>query len=92
MYVFIQVSPIEQRFERVIGYTTDLELVNRVKDLVKSNDAFLGSFTRLTNETIHSIAYQDKEVVEKLNKLLSTNLDIVDELIIQPIMEISYDT
>lgn len=88
MYVFIQVSPIEQRFDKVIGITTNEDLVNRVKDLVDSNQAFRKSFTRLDSGVIHDITYQDKLFITEINNLLESNLDWVDELIIQRVKEI----
>lgn len=88
MYVFIQVSPIEQRFDRVIGYTTNLELVNRVKDLVDSNEAFKKSFTRLDSSVIHGINNKDRLFITEINNILSSNLDWVDELIIQKVKEL----
>lgn len=88
MYVFIQVSPVEQRFDKVIGITTNKDLVDRVKDLVDSNQAFRKSFTRLDSGVIHDITYQDKLFITEINNLLESNLDWVDELIIQRVKEI----
>lgn len=88
MYVFIQVSPVEQRFDKVIGITSNKELVDRVKDLVDSNQAFRKSFTRLDSAVIHDITYQDRLFIDQINNLLDSNLDWVDELIIQRVKEL----
>lgn len=88
MYAFIQVSPIEQRFERIIGFTTNQELVSRVKDLVDSNEAFKKSFTRLDSSVVHRITHQDKLFINQINTILESNLEWVDELIIQKVKEL----
>lgn len=55
MYAFVQVYPVDHRFDKIIGITDDKSLVDQVRELIESNDAFKRSFNRLDSSVIHNI-------------------------------------
>lgn len=85
MYAFVQVYPVDHRFDKIIGITDDKSLVDQVRELIESNDAFKRSFNRLDSSVIHNITYKEMCIISEINELLGSNLDWVDELIIQEI-------
>lgn len=88
MYAFVQVYPVDHRFDKIIGITSDKDLVDKVRDLIESNEAFKRSFDRLDSQVIHNVTYKEICIISEINELLGSNLDWVDELIIQEIKTI----
>lgn len=85
MFAFVQVYPIDHRFDKIVSITDDENLVNKVFELIESNETFKRSFDRLDSSVIHSITENEMDIVKQINDLIGSNIDWVDELIIQEV-------
>lgn len=88
LYVFIQVTPVEQSFVRVLGYTDDPNLVFQLQGLLRHPLAFKGAKQRLESQVLE--CYSDESIVNIINNMISTELSFVDELIVQKAKFIQY--
>lgn len=85
LYAFVQVYPVNHRFDKVISITSDKQLVDKIFQLMDSTEVFKRSFDRLDSKVIHDITENELKVVEEINQLIGSSLDWVDELIIQEV-------
>ena len=90
MYAFVQVYPVDHRFDKIVGITNNKALVDRVRELVESNEAFKRSFDRLDSQVIHDLTYHEICLVQEINELIGASIDWVDELIIQEIKSLDH--
>mgnify|MGYP003590580280 CR=1 FL=1 len=89
IYVFLHISPIEQAFVKVIGYTDDPSLVFQVQNLLRDPLSFQGSLQRLHTDTYYD-SYSDKAIVDIINELIGSDISSVDELLVQKVRQLYY--
>lgn len=85
MYVFIQVSPCYQTFEKVLGYSSDQVFVDYIIELIDSNRVFNTSFRRTEAKIRYMLSETDQAFMHHINTMLNSDLEWIDELIIQPV-------
>ena len=88
LYVLIQVTPVEQSFVKILGYTDDPNLVFQIQGLLRDPLAFKGAQQRLESRPLE--VYSDASIVAIINSMLETDLSFVDELIVHKARFIHY--